>query len=133
MKCPKCQFDSPENAKFCGECGAKFEIACPQCGKGNPSAGKFCFDCGHNLAFLSASPPKDLSSDEKIAKIQKYLPKGITEKILSQRDKIEGERKQVTVMFCDMQGFTPLSEKLGPEAEMSVWRRLWKQSLVQLV
>ena len=64
----------------------------------------------------SLASPKELSFDEKIAKIQKYLPPGITEKILSQRDKIEGEKRQVTVMFCDMKSFTPLSEKLGPEA-----------------
>jgi predicted ATPase/class 3 adenylate cyclase len=58
---------------------------------------------------------KELSFNEKIDKIQRYLPKGLTEKILSQRDKIEGERKQVTVMFCDMEGFTSLSERLNPE------------------
>ena len=92
----------------------------------NPPGSKFCFDCGHNLSALSASPPKDLSFDEKIAKIQKYLPKGITEKILSQRDKIEGERKQVTVMFCDMKGFTPLSEKLGPEAVYSLMDQVYE-------
>ncbi|KPK24898.1 MAG: hypothetical protein AMK69_15510 [Nitrospira bacterium SG8_3] len=66
--------------------------------------------------LLSSKPvQRDLSFDEKIAKIQRYLPKGLTEKILSQRDRIEGEHKQVTVMFCDMAGFTALSEELGPE------------------
>ncbi len=77
---------------------------------------KFCGDCGHDLTQPSPAIPKELSFDEKIAKIQKYLPSGITEKILSQRDRIEGEKRQVTVLFCDMKGFTPLSEKLGPEA-----------------
>jgi class 3 adenylate cyclase len=43
------------------------------------------------------------------------LPKDLTEKVLAQRGKIEGERKQVTVMFCDMEGFTSLSEQVGPE------------------
>ena len=126
MKCPKCQSDNPESAKFCGECGAGLEVCCPQCGKKNPAGGKFCFDCGHNLTVLSVPPPKDLSFDEKIAKIQKYLPKGITEKTLSQRDKIEGEHKQVTVMFCDMKGFTPLSEKLGPEAVYSLMDQVYE-------
>ena len=60
----------------------------------------------------SERSPKELSFDEKIDKIQRYLPKGLTEKILAQRDRIEGERKQVTVMFCDMEGFTSLSEML---------------------
>ena len=90
MKCPKCQHENPEDARF-------------------------CMGCGYNLTLSSEPTPKDLSYDEKLAKIQRYLPKGLTEKILSQRDKIEGERRQVTVMFCDMEGFTPLVEKLGPE------------------
>jgi class 3 adenylate cyclase len=47
------------------------------------------------------------------------LPQGLTEKILSQKDKIEGERKQVTVLFCDLVGFTSMSEKLGPEYSYS--------------
>jgi len=67
------------------------------------------------LSLPSEPGLKDLSFEEKLEKIQRYLPKGLTEKILSQRDKIEGERKQVTVMFCDMAGFTQLSERLGPE------------------
>ncbi len=75
-------------------------------------------------AHLSAS--KDFSFDEKIAKIKKYLPQGITEKILSQRDKIEGERKQVTVMFCDMMGFTPLSENLDPETMYTMMDQVYE-------
>jgi class 3 adenylate cyclase/tetratricopeptide (TPR) repeat protein len=115
MKCMKCNIDNPEGVKFCGECGAKLEKVCPKCNYINPPQFKFCGDCGHDLTQPFAAPPKELSFDEKIAKIQKYLPSGITEKILSQRDRIEGEKRQVTVLFCDMKGFTPLSEKLGPE------------------
>jgi class 3 adenylate cyclase len=91
------------------------ELSCPECGKINPLDSKFCNKCGHDLRKPSETPPKDLSFDEKLTKIQKYLPKGLTEKILSQKDRIEGERKQVTVMFADMEGFTSLSERLGPE------------------
>jgi class 3 adenylate cyclase/tetratricopeptide (TPR) repeat protein len=101
MKCPKCQFENAEGIKFCGECGNKLDVPAE--------------------AF-----PKDLSFDEKIAKIQKYLPQGLTEKILSQKDRIEGERKQVTVMFCDMEGFTPLVEALGPEAAYSVMDQVYE-------
>jgi len=115
MKCPKCQIENPETKKFCYECGAKLLKICPQCGSEILPADKFCGECGHNLVLPSKPTPKDLSFDEKIRKIQKYLPRGLTEKILAQRDRIEGERKQVTVMFCDMEGFTPLVEKLGPE------------------
>jgi class 3 adenylate cyclase len=68
------------------------------------------------LSVIQKEPtPKDQSFDEKLTKIQRYLPKGLTEKILSQKDRIEGERKHVTVMFCDMVGFTQLSETIGPE------------------
>ena len=115
MKCPKCQFENPEGKKFCGECGTKLEVPCPRCQSLNPPQFKFCGDCGHSLTLSSEPLRKELSFDEKIAKIQKYLPAGITEKILAQRDKIEGEKRQVTVMFCDMKGFTILADKLGPE------------------
>jgi len=115
MKCPKCQHENPSDARFCNGCGQKLELACPECGKTNPPQSRFCNGCGHNLSVPSEPTRRELSFDEKVKKIQKYLPKGITENILAQRDRIEGERKQVTVMFCDMEGFTPLSEKLGPE------------------
>jgi len=115
MKCPKCQFDNRDGVKFCEECGARMELECPKCGTKIALDRKFCGECGHNLTTPSAPVAKELSFNEKIDKIQRYLPKGLTEKILSQRDKIEGERKQVTVMFCDMEGFTSLSERLGPE------------------
>jgi uncharacterized membrane protein YvbJ len=99
MKCPKCQFENTEGMKFCVECGHKLEIVCPECGFGNAPSHKFCGECGHNFTIPSEPTLRDLSFDEKIDKIQRYLPKGLTEKILSQRDKIEGERKQITVMF----------------------------------
>ena len=83
-------------------------------------------ECGHNLTLPSEPSPKDLSFDEKLDKIQRYLPKGLTEKILAQRDKIEGERKQVTVMFCDMEGFTQLSERLGPEEVYSIMDKIYE-------
>jgi class 3 adenylate cyclase len=71
-------------------------------------------------------PPKDLTPDDKVAKIQRYLPQGLADKILSQRDRIEGERKQVTVMFCDLEGFTGLSEKLDPEEAYSLMDQVYE-------
>ena len=126
MKCPNCQAENREGIKFCEQCGAKLELECPNCKAKIPLDKKFCGDCGYNLSQPFAAPPKDLSFDEKIAKIQKYLPSGLTEKILSQRDKIEGEKRQVTVMFCDMEGFTPLVEKLGPEDAYSTMDEVYE-------
>jgi len=126
MKCPNCQTDNPENKKFCRECGADLVYPCPQCGAEILPADKFCGDCRYDLRKPEKAPTRDLSFDEKIDKIQRYLPKGLTEKILSQRDKIEGERKQVTVMFCDMEGFTPLVEQVGPEKAYAIMDEIYE-------
>ena len=126
MKCPKCQFENPEDSLFCGECGSSLEVTCPNCGAKPPPNFKFCNECGYNLTEPAEPSPKELSFDEKLEKIQRYLPRGLTEKILSQRDKIEGERKQVTVMFCDMEGFTPLVDLLGPEKAYSVMDEVYE-------
>lgn len=127
MNCLKCQTENPEINKFCRKCGAKLVLACPQCRAEIIPSDKFCGQCGYNLSAPYEPLPRDLSFDEKIEKIQKYLPEGLTKKILSQRDRIEGERKHVTVMFCDMQGFTALSERLGPEeAYMPSWMKSMK-------
>ena len=126
MQCPKCQFDNPDDSNFCLECGQKLEQKCPQCEKALPGGAKFCNGCGRKLTAKSTPSQKEFSFDEKIDKIQRYLPEGLTEKILAQRDRIEGERKQVTVMFCDMEGFTPLSELLGIEEAYSIIDRVYE-------
>jgi class 3 adenylate cyclase/ribosomal protein L40E len=128
MKCQECQFENPADAEFCIECGGPIEFHCSKCGNVTPITGKFCKKCGHNLSLPSepAPAPKDLSFDEKLDKIQRYLPKGLSEKILAQRDRIEGERKQVTVMFCDMEGFTRLTESLDPEEAYGVMDQVYE-------
>ncbi len=119
-KCSKCQAENQRSRKFCRECGDKLLSSCSRCGFENHAGDRFCGGCGRSLSqppetITQELSPHDLSWDEKLAKIQKYLPKGLTEKILAQKEKIEGERKQVTVMFCDVVGFTSLSEKMEHE------------------
>ena len=126
MKCPECQRENPEDARFCNICGHSLEIKCPECGRSNPPDSRFCNSCCQNLTQPSEAPPKELSFDEKIRKIQRYLPQGLTEKILAQRDRIEGENKQITVMFADMYGFTPLVEKIGPEEAYSIMDQIYE-------
>ena len=126
MECPKCQTENPETANFCGECQTKLEKVYPNCNHLNPPQFKFCNKCGSNLTVIPREATKELSFDEKLAKIQRYLSKDLTQKILAQRDKIEGERKQVTVMFCNMEGFTPLTEKIGSEEVYSLVDKVYE-------
>jgi class 3 adenylate cyclase/tetratricopeptide (TPR) repeat protein len=126
MKCPECQFENPEGAKFCNECGKSLQLICAECGKGNAAGSRFCGACGHILPLRSETTHRELPFSEKLDRIQKYLPKGIVDRVLSRRDKIEGERKQVTVLFCDMFGFTPLVELLGPEEAYHVMDQVYE-------
>jgi len=73
------------------ECGNKLEMICPECSFGNSPGFKFYAECGYKLSLSSKPSSKELSFDEKLEKIQRYLPRSPIEKILSQRDRIEGE------------------------------------------
>lgn len=120
VKCPKCQAENLRTRRFCRDCGEKLLFACTGCSHQNHIDDRFCGECGRSLILQPEFTPNELSSqepswEEKLSRIQKYLPKGLTQRVLAQRDKIEGERKQVTVMFCDLVGFTSLAEKLGHE------------------
>ncbi|HUU63295.1 MAG TPA: adenylate/guanylate cyclase domain-containing protein [Dehalococcoidia bacterium] len=109
MKCPKCQAENRQGVKFCEECGAKLELLCPSCGANIPSGKKFCGVCGHDLEEIKAALPVDYNEP------QSYTPKFLSDKILTIRSDIEGERKLVTVLFTDVAGYTSMSEKLDPE------------------
>src|SRR5262245_40597795 len=104
--CPRCQAQAPEDARFCEECGARLTLACPQCGAEISPGKKFCRSCG---AALSDHPP-----DRAVAP-QSYTPKHLAEKILSSRGALEGERKQVTVLFADLKGSMELLGDRDPE------------------
>lgn len=107
MKCPKCQFENRDGAKFCKKCGNKIELLCPSCKYSHQPDSTFCDECGHNLQEPEALP--DFSEP------QSYTPKFLADKILTSRSTIEGERKLVTVLFADVAGFTSMSEDLDPE------------------
>src|SRR5215470_14493820 len=108
MRCLQCGHDNPEQVKFCGECGTRIEGLCPNCGTSNPPTNKFCYQCGRALA----SPPTPTA---RFASPQSYTPPHLAEKILTSRTALAGERKQVTVLFADVSGFTSIAERLDPE------------------
>ena len=116
MKCPNCQCENREDAKFCNECGSKFQVKCPHCNSENLPGDKFCGECGQKLSVASAPLPKDLSFDEKLEKIQRYLPKGLTEKILSLSKNIYKDDKVVPLTEADIQAVHQANEEMAKDA-----------------
>ncbi len=95
MQCPQCQHENPSQAKFCQECGTRFGVACVKCGSEIPGDAKFCRECGQAVgpvATTAAHPAAD------------------------------AERRQLTVMFCDLVGSTALSQRLDAEELREVVR-----------
>jgi len=87
------------------------EIACPSCGGSNRVGAKYCKKCGHGL--LEAAPVSLLTG--KFGSVETYTPKHLAEKILNSKSSLEGERKQVTVLFADMKGSMELLADRNPE------------------
>jgi class 3 adenylate cyclase len=108
MQCPQCRFENRAGVRFCEECGAKLDVACPACGATVPPGRKFCGACGQPLAPAPSPPPKFTAPDT-------YTPKHLAEKILTSKAALEGERKQVTVLFADLKGSMELLADRGPE------------------
>jgi class 3 adenylate cyclase/tetratricopeptide (TPR) repeat protein len=108
MKCSHCQTENAIGASFCDECGAALDVLCSHCGEPNRPNAKFCRKCGRRLGA-----PVEGAAESSGGKT--VVPKHLAEKILASRRFIEGERKQVTVLFADIRGSTSVIEKLDPE------------------
>jgi len=98
MKCPRCQAENPSQAKFCEQCGNSLAPGCSNGGAQLSPTARFCAECGHP-ASPAAPPPAGF-----FASPQSYTPKHLAEKILTSKSALEGERKQVTVLFADLKG-----------------------------
>ena len=112
MQCARCQHENPGGAKFCDECGARLEATCSACGEANRPGAKFCRTCGEALASPAAS---GAAAAAKFASPDVYTPRYLAEKILTSRAALEGERKQVTVLFADLKGSMELLADRDPE------------------
>jgi hypothetical protein len=107
MQCSQCQHENREGAKFCDECGTQFVHACPHCGHELRPQAKFCDDCGTSLTTPVPETPPD-TQDVQPIQADPHAP--------------EAERRQLTVVFCDLVDSTKLSGQLDPEDYREVLR-----------
>jgi class 3 adenylate cyclase/tetratricopeptide (TPR) repeat protein len=107
MKCTRCQQENPPQAKFCLECGTALPLQCAACGTELPAGAKFCLECGQAV--------RQHAVGSRFISPESYTPKHLAEKILTSKSALEGERKQVTVLFADMKGSMELLADRDPE------------------
>ncbi len=114
MPCPSCGHANPEGSRFCLECGHGLGLACASCGAELPPDARFCNQCG-----TAASPAAPVAADDAPTARERtpreYTPKHLADKILQSKSALEGERKQVTVLFADVKGSMELAEQVDPE------------------
>ncbi len=124
MNCPNCQTNNPAEAKFCMSCGTPLANACPKCGTELPADAAFCFNCGHKMGTSVApaettqpTPEPTPEPDLDQSQLHRYIPKELLSKMEQAREQgaMAGERRIVTMLFCDVQGSTAAAGQLDPE------------------
>jgi len=109
VKCPRCLRENLPQSNFCMECGGPLLAKCASCGIDLPPSAKFCPGCGRAVADMTPSAAPRFASPET------YTPKHLVDKILMSKSAVEGERKQVTVLFADLKGSMELMDACDPE------------------
>ena len=109
MKCPRCQHENRPGAKYCEECAAPLARACVNCGAQLSATARFCSECAHPAG------PVATPAQQRFGTPDAYTPKHLAEKILTSKSALEGERKQVTVLFADLKGSMELLADRDPE------------------
>ena len=112
MQCPQCQVENKDDRRFCASCGAALVVPCAACGFVNDAGSTFCGGCG---TALSKTKPAAPSPPAAYASPKAYTPAHLADRILGGRAALEGERKQVTVMFADLKGSMELLAERDPE------------------
>jgi len=130
LTCAKCQTENRPGRRFCSECGAALAVACPSCGFANESGEKFCGGCGASLAVATPQPgsptpafpvaPEPTPSVSRFGSPEAYTPQHLAKKILASKSALEGERKQVTVLFADLKGSMELLADRDPEEARAI-------------
>lgn len=124
MICPGCQHENSAKAKFCEECALALAPVCANCGTQISPMAKFCSECGHPT---DQSAPKFLSSRSMALRPQ--TPRHLAEKILTSRTEVEGERKQVSVLFADITGSFELISGRDPESAQAILNPVLEQMI----
>src|SRR6266404_3598525 len=122
MRCSRCRGENPPGMKFCGHCGAPLGLACPSCGADNPAEHRFCGQCG---ASLDGSAPQNIVSAS-------LTPEPGPGRAVHAERVLPGEMKQVTVLFCDIVGSTPLTDRLGSEGMRDLVSSFLNTSLAEV-
>src|SRR5919197_6341823 len=128
MRCPACRTENRPGVKFCEECGATLDAACPACGAAVPPGTKFCGACGTPLA----GPLPIAAASARFESPRAYTPAHLAARILKDRAALSGERKQVSVLFADVSGFTSISERLDPEEVHALINRAFELTLAEI-
>src|SRR5215510_14022425 len=123
MRCGSCGFENPEQAKFCEECGTTLVRVCPSCGQQVRPTAKFCGQCGTTLGAAAKPLPAKSRSRKDGPSARKARRSTASPSAAKSRPAApEAERRQLTVMFCDLVGSTALSTQLDPEELREVIR-----------
>ncbi len=118
MNCPTCGRPNPTDSRFCFECGGRMAGRRAQCQAEIPGGVKFCNQCGAPTAMSTS----ELHEREPLS----YTPKHLAEKILASKSALEGERKQVTVLFADVKSSMELAESVDPEEWHAILDRFFQ-------
>lgn len=124
MVCAECQHVNVSGARFCTECGVTLHVLCTQCQQSNTAQSKFCHACGRALVASPLVQARDSNAAPVV-----YTPRHLAEQILTTRSALEGERKQVTVLFCDLPDSVSLARRLGPERMHVLLNRFFELAL----
>jgi len=114
MRCSRCQHENREGARFCEACGDPLTQPCPACGRRPRPSAAFCDHCGARLIEPTSTPPGESAARQPPIPAS-YPPSHLAEKILTSKGALEGERKQVTVLFADLKGSMELLADRDPE------------------
>src|SRR5262245_27561260 len=117
MLCAQCQCENLGDSIFCEHCGARLETICSHCGESNRRGAAFCRICGQ---VINQTPTIATAKVPGIPSPDSYVPRHLAEKILASRPSLEGERKQVTVLFADIRDSMKLIENRDPEEAQKI-------------